>query len=149
MSARRSSASENLNAVASNSFPRDAAQAAYDILFHYLKLGVRILAAAGLLVAVIGYLAGPGRGAVAIRGFFVRMFRGASGEGGTLEKVTAYVARWRVAFRIGGVALTLFVILVGSPSATAILVILIVLAVYLLLVEWFIRAARPVPSTTA
>ena len=137
-----------LNAVSSNTFPRDAAQAAYDILFHYLKLGVRILAGVGLLVAAIAYLAGPGRGAVAIRAFFVRMFRGATAEGGALEKVTAFVARWRVGFRIGGVALALLIILASSPSATSVLVILIVLAVYLLLVEWFIRAARPVPSST-
>jgi multisubunit Na+/H+ antiporter MnhB subunit len=138
-----------LNAVSTNSFPRDAAQAAYDILFHYLKLGVRILAAVGLLVAVIAYLAGPGRGAVGIRAFFVRMFRGATAEGGALEKVTAFVARWKVGFRIGGVALALLVILASSPSATSVLVILIVLAVYLLLVEWFIRAARPLPSGAA
>ena len=86
---------------------------------------------------------------MAIRTFFVRMFRGATAEGGALEKVTAFVARWRVGFRIGGVALALLIILASSPSATSVLVILIVLAVYLLLVQWFIRAARPVPSATA
>jgi hypothetical protein len=77
------------------------------------------------------------------------MFRGATGEGGALEKVTAFVARWKVGFRIGGVALALLVILASSPSSTSVLVILIVLAVYLLLVEWFIRAARPLPSGAA
>jgi hypothetical protein len=77
------------------------------------------------------------------------MFRGATAEGGAIEKATAFVARWRVGFRIGGVALAALVILVSSPSATAVLVILILLAVYLLLVEWFIRAAPPVPSAAS
>jgi hypothetical protein len=142
--------------VTSSSFPRDAAAAAFDIIAHYLRLGVRVLAAIGLVAAVIAYLAGPGRGAVRVRAFAASVFHGAAGrvsaaraEGGAFDKVTAFVSRSRVGLRIAGVALAVIVLLLwNTPTAWTVLVIAIVLAVYLLLVELLVRAAA-VPTSAA
>ena len=59
-----------LDQVAGPNLPRDAAAAFYDITVHYLRLGLRIVAAIALLVAAGAYLSGPSRRAVAIRGWF-------------------------------------------------------------------------------
>ncbi|HSS11679.1 MAG TPA: hypothetical protein VLL25_17465, partial [Acidimicrobiales bacterium] len=143
-----------LNSVPSSSFPRDAAAAAFDIIIHYLRLGLRVLAALGLVVAAAAYLAGPGRLPVRVRAFVGAAFRGGAGrvsaaraEGGALSKATAFVSRSRVGFRIAGVAIAVLVLLLWeSPTAATLLGIAIALAVYLVLVELFARAA-PTPST--
>lgn len=56
-----------LDLVAGPNLPPDAASAFYEILIHYLRLGLRVVAAVALLVAAGAFVTGPSRAAMAIR----------------------------------------------------------------------------------
>jgi hypothetical protein len=128
-----------LDLVAGPNLPRDAASAFYDILVHYLRLGLRVVAAVALLVAAGAWVTGPSRAAVAIRGRFASV-----GETRAATPFGRWVADNKQALRIGAILLPLAIFLLWSSPTVTLLIVLAVLAVVMLLaIEVLGRASGP------
>jgi hypothetical protein len=115
-----------LDQIVGPNLPRDAASAFYDVLVHYLRLGLRIVAAVALVVAAVAYLTGPYKSAVAIRGR-VRW------EGAAATPFGQWVAERKNGLRAGAILLPLAVFLLWSSPSLTVLIVLSVVAVVLLL----------------
>jgi hypothetical protein len=83
-----------------------AAAAVFDTLTRFLQRGLRILLLVGLVAAAIATLAGPSRGAVAIRGNWNRMF----GKAGTATEDQPGPVRAWVAHSLKGLRVAILVI---------------------------------------
>jgi len=127
-----------LDQVAGPNLPRDAAAAFYDITVHYLRLGLRIVAAIALLVAAGAYLSGPSRRAVAIRGWF-----GSLGERSGDSALGRWVAANKTPLRAGAIIVPLAILLLWSAPSLTVLIVLVVIAVVLLLVIEVLGRAPP------
>lgn len=128
-----------LDQIAGPNLPRDAASAFYEVLVHYLRLGIRIVAAIALLVAAGAFLSGPSRTAVAVRGWF-----GSAGDrtGVPTSPFGHWVADNKTALRAGAIVLPLAILLLWNSPSLAFLIVMVVLALVLLLaVEFFSRGA--------
>lgn len=129
-----------LDVVAGPNLPHDAATAFYDILVHYLRLGLRIVAGVALLVAVGAWVTGPSRAAVGIRSRFAA-FGETRGDGTPLGR---WVAGNKHALRIGAILLPLAIFLLwNSPTLTLVIVLAVVAVVLLLAIEVLGRASGP------
>ena len=117
-----------LDQIAGPNLPRDAAAAFYDITVHYLRLGLRIVAAVALLVAAGAYLSGPSRRAVAIRGWF-----GSLGERSGDSALGRWVAGNKTALRAGAIIVPLAIFLLWNAPSLTVLIVLVVIAIVLLL----------------
>jgi hypothetical protein len=127
-----------LDKLSGPNLPRDAAAAFYDILVHYLRLGLRIVAAIALLVAAGAYLSGPSRRAVAIRGWFGSL-------GDRRRAADSPFGRWvaanKTALRVGAILVPLAILLLwNSPSLTVLIVLLVIAVLLLLAIELLGRA---------
>lgn len=143
-----------LDYVAGPKLPHDAAIAFYDVLVHYLRLGIRVLAAIALLVAAGAFVTGPSRAAVAIRRWFGSLVGWAQGETGA---GSTEFARWvrsaKRPLRIGAILLPIAIFFLWNTPTVSLVIALVVLSLFLLLViELFARApsdsADQVPTTT-
>jgi hypothetical protein len=56
-----------LNSVPASVLPADAAAAAFDAFFHFLKNGLRVVLVAGLVAAIGAFFTGPSRAAAQTR----------------------------------------------------------------------------------
>ena len=131
-----------LDLVAGPNLPRDAATAFYDILVHYLRLGLRVIAAVALLVAVAAFVSGPSRTARAIRGRFDSAVGWAQG-GATATPLGRWVARNKKTLRVGAILLPLAIFMLWSSPTITLLIILAALALLTLLaIEILGRAPR-------
>jgi hypothetical protein len=134
-----------LSYVVGSNFPHDAASAFYDTLVHYLRLGLRAIAAVALLVAAGAFLTGPSRAAVAVRGWFgsgVGWFQGETGVGAT--QMGRWVGRNKRPLRIGAILLPVIIFMLWSTPTVTVLVVLVVLALLALLaIELVGRAPSP------
>ena len=131
-----------LDQLAGPNLPRDAASAFYDVLVHYLRLGLRIIAAVALVVAAVAWLTGPYRGAVAIRRPFASGLGWAQGEAGV---ATTPFGHWvgdnKRALRIGAILVPAAIFLFwNSPSLTVLIVLAVVMVLLLLTIEVLGRA---------
>ena len=131
-----------LDQIAGPNLPTDAASAFYEVLVHYLRLGVRIVAGVALLVAAGAFLSGPSKTAVAIRGWFGSGAEWARGETGVAATPFGHwVARNKRALRIGAILLPAVIFLLwNSPSLTVLIVLVAITVLLLLLIELFGRA---------
>jgi len=131
-----------LNYVTGPNLPNDAAAALYDTIIHYLRLGLRIIAAVGLLVAAGAWVSGPSRWAVGIRSHFGSAVGWAQGEtGAPASPFGHWVAANKKALRIGAILVPLGIALLwNSPSVTVLIVLGVIAVVLLLLIELFGRA---------
>jgi hypothetical protein len=131
-----------LNYVTGPNLPHDAAAAFYDTIIHYLRLGLRIIAAVGLLVAAGAWVSGPSRWAVGIRSHFGSAVGWAQGEtGAAASPFGHWVAANKRALRIGAILVPLGIALLwNSPSVTVLIVLGVIAVVLLLLIELFGRA---------
>jgi hypothetical protein len=143
-----------LDQVAGPNLPHDAATAFYDTIVHYLRLGIRVIAAIALLVAAGAFVTGPSRAAVAIRRWFGSGVGWAQGETGAGS--TGF-ARWvrsaKRPLRIGAILLPIAIFLLWNTPTVSLVIALVALCLFLLLViELFARApsepAGQVPTTT-
>jgi hypothetical protein len=140
-----------LSSVPSSVLPSDAAAAAYDAFVHFLKVGLRVVLAVGLVVALGAFFTGPSRAAVATR----------SGLKSGMERIRNFgerrgvsagpVGRWtylhRRILRVSAVALVgLIFVFWGQPTAVVVIVLVVVLLVLLGLIELIGRPAA-VPET--
>ena len=141
-----------LSSVPSSVLPADAAAAAYDALVHFLKEGLRVVLAVGLVVAIGAFFTGPSRAAVATRSGIKSGIEWIRHYGERRGVSTGPVGVWTYAhrrvLRIGAVALfALIFVFWGQPTALLVIVLVILLLVVLGLIELIGRppAASPRP----
>ena len=126
-----------LDQIAGPNLPRDAAAAFYDTIVHYLRLGLRIVAAVALLVAAGAYLSGPSTRAVALRGWFGKL---GDRSGAADSPFGRWVAANKTALRVGAIVVPLAILLLWNAPSLSVLIVLVVIAVVLLLaIELFGR----------
>jgi hypothetical protein len=156
-----------LNKVVQHSYRQDVSAAVWDTLLRYLKTDFRWMLLVSVLVALVAWVFGPARWAVAIRSAFVRAWRWVAGQTHELSRKTGdaaaessgarrtagWVAEHVNALRIVGVVVAAgFLLFGGNLTGWSLLVIVIVLAVYLALVQLVVVWARRVsgePSAPA
>jgi hypothetical protein len=124
----------------------DAAAAAFDILVRYLRNGIRVIAALGIIIALAAFLSGPSRLAVRIREGARSLIGGAGRKadeaGWTPGPVGTWVAAHKVGLRITGVAVAfLAVFVLTSPRPLTLLVLALLLLVYVAAIEFVGRTA--------
>ena len=130
----------------------DAAGAAFDILVRYLRNGIRVIAALGIIVALAAFLSGPSRLAVRIREGAKSLIGGAGRKadeaGWTPGPVGTWVGAHKVGLRIAGVAVAVLVLFLwSSPRPLTLLVLALLLLVYLAVIELVGRSAEVADGT--
>jgi len=130
----------------------DAAAAAFDILVRFLRNGIRIIAALGIIVALAAFLSGPSRPAVWIREGAKSLIGGAGRKadqaGWTPGPVGTWVAAHKVGLRVAGVAIAFLVLFLWStPRPLTLLVLALLLLVYLAVIELVGRSAEVADGT--
>ena len=130
----------------------DAAAAAFDIVVRYLRNGIRVIAALGIIVAVAAFLSGPSRPAVRIRagskGLIGGAGRKADEAGWRPGPVGAWVAAHKAGLRIAGVAVAFLVLFLWStPRPLTLLVLALLVLVYLAAIEFVGRTAEAAGGT--
>lgn len=130
----------------------DAAAAAFDILVRYLRNGIRVIAALGIIVALAAFLSGPSRLAVRIREGAKSLIGGAGRKadqaGWKPGPVGTWVAAHKVGLRVAGVAVAFLVLLLwSSPRPLTLLVLALLLLVYLAAIELIGRSVEVADET--
>ncbi|HET7012680.1 MAG TPA: hypothetical protein VFI65_02145 [Streptosporangiaceae bacterium] len=118
----------------------EAAAAAFDTLVRFIRQGLRVLLAVGLVVAIAAFFTGPSITAVRTREAFKSGFgsiRGTADRAGiTTGPVGSWVYQHRTPLRITAVAIAALVLLFGGiPTGLTVLVIAIILVLVLGLIE--------------
>jgi hypothetical protein len=131
---------------------RDAAAAVFDTLVRFLRNGIRVIAALGIIIALGAFLSGPSRLAVRIRAGAQSLIGGAGRKadeaGWTPGPVGTWVAAHKVGLRIAGVAVAFLVVFVlTSPRPLTLLVLALLLLVYLAAIEFVGRTAVAADET--
>ncbi len=134
-----------LDYVVGPNLTHDAASAFYDTLIHYLRLGLRAIAAVALLVAAGAFLTGPSRAAAAVRRWFgsgTGWVQGETGVGTT--RVGQWVGRNKKPLRIGAIFLPAIIFLLwGTPTVTVLVVLVVLALLALLAIELVGRTPPP------
>jgi len=127
----------------------DAAAAAFDILVRFLRNGIRIIAALGLIVALAAFLSGPSRPAVWIREGAKSLIGGAGRKTGWKPgPVGTWVGAHKVGLRVAGVAVAFLVLFIwSSPRPLTLLVLALLLLVYLAAIELVGRSVEVADET--
>jgi hypothetical protein len=127
---------------------RDAAGAVFDILVRFLRNGIRVIAAFGIIIALAAFLTGPSRLAVRIRqgsrDLIGGLGRRADEAGWDAGPVGIWVAAHKVGLRIAGVVVAFLVLFLWDrPRPLTLLALALLLLVYLAAVEFLGRSAGP------
>jgi len=138
-----------LNSVPPSVLPGDAAAAAFDAMVHFIKVGLRVVLAVGLVVAIGAFFTGPSRAAIQTRSSLksgmerIRNFGERKGVSAGPFGQWTYVHRRGL--RIGAVALfALIFVFWGQPTALVVILLVVLLLVVLGLIELVGRpAAEP------
>jgi hypothetical protein len=138
-----------LNSVPPSVLPGDAAAAAFDAMVHFIKVGLRVVLAVGLVVAIGAFFTGPSRAAIQTRSSLksgmerIRNFGERKGVSAGPFGQWTYVHRRGL--RIGAVALfALIFVFWGQPTALVVILLVVLLLVVLGLIELIGRpAAEP------
>jgi hypothetical protein len=135
-----------LDAVTSPSLPRDAAAAVFDTLVRFLREGVRLIIAVGLVVAIGAWLTGPSTAAVRLRATARRAIGTAGGAAGShgwgFGKFGDWVATHRAGMRIGASLVVLGILLLWDhPRGLTVVLLALLLLVLFGLIEFVARAA--------
>ncbi|NYJ04460.1 hypothetical protein [Petropleomorpha daqingensis] len=122
-----------------------AAGAAFDIIVHFLRIGLRTVAVVGLVVALGAFLAGPSPTAVGLRRWWTRQMARIRVGPSTSGPVATWTRRYVRLLRFGALGLAVLVFLfLAHPTGVAVLVIAICLLVVLAVIEYLARPAQPV-----
>jgi hypothetical protein len=129
-----------LSSVPSSVLPADAAASVWDAFVHFLKEGLRVVLAVGLVVAIAAFFTGPSRTAVRTRSALTSGVDWIRHFGERRGVSTGPVGQWtylhRRGLRVGAVALfALIFVFWGEPTALLIIVLVILLLVVLGLIE--------------
>jgi hypothetical protein len=129
-----------LNSVPPSVLPGDAAAAAFDAMVHFIKVGLRVVLAVGLVVAIGVFFTGPSHTAVQARSAmksglaWIRNFGERKGVSAGPFGQWTYVHRRSL--RIGAVALfALIFVFWGQPTALVVILLVVLLLVVLGLIE--------------
>jgi hypothetical protein len=134
-----------LNSVPSSVLPSDAAAAAYDALVHFLRVGLRVVLAVGLVIAIGAFITGPSRASVRTRaalGSGITWLRNLGERRGmSTGPVGEWTYRHRALLRIGALTLVaLILVFWGQPTALTVILLVVILLILLGLIE---LVARP------
>jgi hypothetical protein len=142
-----------LEAVSGKTLPKGAAGAVWDQIVIFLRTSALTVLVIALIVAIAAWLAGPGKGAVAIRSLWRRALTGnpdpdhphaASGP------VASFVAGSKNGLRVVGAALALLVLIAWNhPTVITVIVVAIVFIVYLAVIEFVGRGVQVDQTTDA
>ena len=141
-----------LSSVPPSVLPGDAAAAAFDAMVHFIRIGLRVVLAVGLVVAVGALITGSSRPAVQTRSA-LKSGAGRVRAYGERRGVSAGPAgEWtyahRKGLRIGAVALfALIFVFWGHPTGLVVIVLVVLLLAVLGLIELIGRPAAEPRST--
>jgi hypothetical protein len=131
-----------LDAIPTDKLPRNAAEDTFDTLVRYLRLGIRIILVVALLIALILWLFGPSRPAVAFR----RVVGNAPkwvGEKLADTAVAPAIVQYATPIRIGVVALALILVVLWDQITWArVLTLAVLVGLILVLIQAVITASR-------
>jgi hypothetical protein len=135
-----------LNSVPSSVLPGDAAAAAYDALVYFIKVGLRVVLAVALVVAIGAFITGPSRAAIQTRSALKSGLGWVRNFGERRGVSTGPVGEWtyahRKGLRIGAVALmALIFVFWGHPTGLVVILLVVILLVLLGLIELIGRPA--------
>src|SRR4051812_6683346 len=137
-----------INAVPARAAPATAS--GYDIVVHYLRLGLRALLVLGLVVALGGFLAGRSDTAVRIRRASAQRLHRVRGGPAAGGPVATWVRAHIRGLRIGAVALAVLTfVFLTQPSGVTILLIAVALLVVLAVIEFLGRAPDDTSDDTS
>jgi len=133
-----------LNSVPPSVLPGDAAAAAFDALVHFIKVGLRVVLAVGLVVAIGAFFTGPSHTAVQARSAMKSGLAWIRNFGERKGVSTGPFGQWtyahRRSLRIGAVALfALIFVFWGQPTALVVILLVVLLLVVLGLIELIAR----------
>jgi hypothetical protein len=141
-----------LNSVPPSVLPGDAAAAAYDALVYFIRVGLRIVLAVGLIVAIGAFITGTSRAAIQTRSGLKSGLGWIRNFGERRGVSTGPVGEWTYAhrrgLRIGAVALfAVIFVFWGHPTGLVVIVLAILLLLVLGLIELIGRPpAGPEPA---
>ena len=142
-----------LNSVPSSALPADAAAAAFDAMVYFIKVGLRVVLAVGLVVAIGAFITGPSHTAIQIRSALKSGLSWIRNFGERRGVSTGPVGDWtyqhRRGLRIGAVALlALIFVFWGHPTGLVVILLVVILLVLLGLIELIGRppASPPAPA---
>jgi hypothetical protein len=142
-----------LNSVPPSVLPGDAAAAAFDAMVYFIKVGLRVVLAVGLVIAIGAFITGPSRAAIQTRSALKSWLGWIRNFGERRGVSTGPVGEWTYAhrrgLRIGAVALfALIFVFWGHPTGLVVIVLVIVLLLVLGLIELIGRPPAE-PGTAA
>jgi hypothetical protein len=138
-----------LNSVPSSVLPADAAGAAFDAMVYFIKVGLRVVLAVALVVAIGAFITGPSHTAIQTRSAMTSGAGWVRNYGERRGVSTGPVGEWtyahRKALRVGAVALmALIFVFWGHPTLLVVILLVVILLVLLGLIELIGRpAAEP------
>jgi hypothetical protein len=138
-----------LNSVPPSVLPGDAAAAAFDAMVYFIKVGLRVVLAVALVVAIGAFITGPSHTAIQTRSALKSGAEWVRNFGERRGVSTGPVGEWtyahRKALRLGAVALmALIFVFWGHPTLLVVILLVVILLVLLGLIELIGRpAAKP------
>jgi hypothetical protein len=142
-----------LNSVPPSVLPGDAAAAAFDAMVYFIRVGLRVVLAVGLVIAIGAFITGPSRAAIQTRSALKSWLGWIRNFGERRGVSTGPVGEWTFAhrrgLRIGAVALfALIFVFWGHPTGLVVIVLVILLLLVLGLIELIGRPPAE-PGTAA
>ena len=141
-----------LNSVPSNALPADAAGAAFDAMVYFIKVGLRVVLAVALVVAIGAFITGPSHTAIQTRSAlksgvgWVRNF--GESRGVSAGPAGEWTYAHRKGLRIGAVALiALIFVFWGHPTLLVVILLVVILLLLLGLIELIGRPPAAAPET--
>jgi len=136
-----------LNSIPS-SIPSDAAAAAFDAMVYFIKVGLRVVLAVGLVVAIGAFITGPSRAAIQTRSGlksgvgYIRNF--GESRGVSAGPAGEWTYQHRRGLRIGAVALiALIFVFWGHPTGLVVILLVVILLLLLGIIELIGRPPAP------
>src|SRR5438874_1979303 len=129
-----------LNSVPPTVLPGDAAAAAFDAMVYFIRVGLRVVLAVGLVIAIGAFITGPSRAAIQTRSALKSWLGWIRNFGERRGVSTGPVGEWTYAhrrgLRIGAVALfALIFVFWGHPTGLVVILLVVLLLVVLGLIE--------------
>ena len=142
-----------LNSVPPTVLPGDAAAAAFDAMVYFIRVGLRVVLAVGLVIAIGAFITGPSRAAIQTRSTLKSWLGWIRNFGERRGVSTGPVGEWTYAhrrgLRIGAVALfALIFVFWGHPTGLVVIVLVVLLVLVLGLIELIGRPPAE-PGTAA
>jgi len=141
-----------LNSVPPTVLPGDAAAAGFDAFVYFIKVGLRVVLAVALVVAIGAFITGPSHTAIQTRSALKSGVGWVRNFGERRGVSTGPVGEWtyahRTALRVGAVALmALIFVFWGHPTLLVVILLVVILLLLLGLIELIGRPPAAAPET--